>query len=178
MPQHEADSLRVVAAEGDDLDRYVDLLEELADWLESRGIRQWPRGRVRRSSAYFTDSIARREVQLAFLDDELAGTVRLLTSDPIVWPEFTDGDAVYVYNLGVRRRWAGHELGSRLLRWAEGRAASLGRRFVRLDCMPDNTFLREYYERHGFIACGEVDARYPDPVGLERLRRYEKAVHA
>lgn len=171
-------ALRVVAAERGDLDRYVDLLEELADWLETRGIRQWPRGRVRRSSAYFADSIARQEVQLAFVGNELAGTLRFLMNDPIVWPEFTEPDAVYVYNLGVRRTWAGRELGSRLLEWAERRAASLGRRFVRLDCMPGNTFLRGYYERKGFIARGEVDAHYPDPVGLERLRRYEKAVLA
>jgi ribosomal protein S18 acetylase RimI-like enzyme len=168
--------LRVVAAERGDLDRYIDLLEELADWLETRGIRQWPRGRVRRSAAYFAESIDRQEVQLAFVGDDLAGTLRLLMSDPIVWPEFPERDAVYVYNLGVRRTWAGHELGGHLLDWAGHRAESLGRRFVRLDCLPGNTFLREYYERKGFVACGEVDAHYPYPVGLERLRRYEKAV--
>jgi GNAT superfamily N-acetyltransferase len=170
--------LRVVAAERVDLERYVDLLEELADWLETRGITQWPRGRVRRSSAYFADSIARQEVQLAFVGNELAGTLRFLMNDPIVWPEFTEPDAVYVYNLGVRRAWAGRELGGRLLDWAEHRAAGLGRRFVRLDCVPGNAFLRDYYERKGFIARGDVDAQYPDPVGLQRLRRYEKAVHA
>jgi ribosomal protein S18 acetylase RimI-like enzyme len=176
--RREAGPLRVVAAKHADLNRYIDLLEDLADWLETRGIRQWPRGRVRRSSAYFADSIARREVQLAYFGDELAGTLRLLMRDPIVWPEFTESDAVYVYNLGVRRTWAGHALGGRLLDWAERRAESLGRRFVRLDCVPDNTFLREYYERKGFTARGEVDARYPDPVGLLRLRRYEKVVQA
>jgi ribosomal protein S18 acetylase RimI-like enzyme len=178
VPEHEACGLRVVGAEPQDLHRYIDLLEELADWLETRGIRQWPRGRVRRSAAYFADSIARQEVQLAFLGGELAGTLRLLMRDPVVWPEFTADDAVYVYNLGVRRTWAGHELGRRLLAWAEQRAVSLGRRFVRLDCVPGNAFLRGYYEREGFIARGEVDAHYPDPVGVERLRRYEKAVPA
>jgi ribosomal protein S18 acetylase RimI-like enzyme len=170
--------LRVVTAQPDHLDAYVDLLEELADWLETRGIRQWPRGRVRRSSAYFADSIARLEVHLAFVGDDLAGALRLLMDDPIVWPECTNGDAVYIYNLAVRRAWAGVGLGARLIEWAERRAASLGRRFVRLDCMPDNTFLRDYYARHGFVTSGEVDARYPDPVGLERLCRFEKALPA
>jgi ribosomal protein S18 acetylase RimI-like enzyme len=170
--------LHVAAAEPGDLDRYIDLLEELADWLETRGIRQWPRGRVRRSAPYFAQSIDRGEVQLAFVGGHLAGTLRLLMNDPIVWPEFPEGDAMYVYTLGVRRTWAGRELGGRLLDWAERRTASLGRRFVRLDCMPDNSFLREYYERRGFIARGEVDAHYPDPVGVERLSRYEKAVQA
>jgi ribosomal protein S18 acetylase RimI-like enzyme len=44
--------------------------------------------------------------------------------------------------------------------------------------MPHNAFLRDYYERLGFVTCGEIDARYPEPVGVERLRRYEKAVRA
>ena len=173
----ESAELRVVTAERDDLGRYVDLLEELADWLESRGIKQWPRGRVNLSSMYFAGSITRQEVQLAFIGDELVGTLRLLMSDPIVWPEVQHDDAVYVYNLGVRRTWAGQDFGGRLLDWAERRAASLGRHFVRLDCKHDNAFLRGYYERKGFAARGEVDANYPHPVGLERLCRFEKAVH-
>ena len=173
----ETAELRVVTAERDDLGRYVDLLGELADWLESRGIKQWPRGRVNLSSMYFAGSITRQEVQLAFIGDELVGTLRLLMSDPIVWPEFKHADAVYVYNLGVRRTWAGQDLGGRLLDWAECRAASLKRLFVRLDCQHDNAFLRGYYERKGFIPRGEVDADYPHPVGRERLCRFEKAVH-
>lgn len=178
MRPHERAELRVVTAEHDDLGHYVELLEELADWLETRGIRQWPRGRVNLSRTYFAGSIARQEVQLAFIGDDLVGTLRLLMSDPIVWPEFTHDDAAYVYNLGVRRTWAGHDLGGRLLDWAERRTVGLGRHFVRLDCQHDNDFLRGYYERKGFVGRGEVDANYPHPVGLERLCRFEKAVHA
>ena len=177
MRPHERTELRVVTAERDDLGRYVGLLEELADWLETRGIKQWPRGRVNLNLQYFAGSIARQEVQLAFIGDELVGTLRFLMSDPIVWPEFQHDDAVYVYNLGVRRLWAGHDLGGRLLTWAERRAVSLGRHFVRLDCQHDNAFLRGYYERKGFSARGEVDADYPHPVGRERLCRFEKTVH-
>jgi len=168
--------LNVVPATPDDLPRYIDLLEELADWLHSRGIDQWPRGRARSSPGYYGTSIEKKEVHLASVGDELTGAVRLLMSDPIVWPEFPDGDAVYVYNLAVRRSWAGHGLGRRLLDWAEQQAADLGRQYVRLDCRAGNTTLHRYYEQAGFIARGEVDAIYPQPVGLERLQRFEKAV--
>lgn len=170
--------LRVVTAERDDLDRYIDLLEELADWLESRGIVQWPRGRVRKSSAYYAESIARHEVHLAFVGDDLAGTLRVLMDDPVVWPEYPQGEAIYIYNLAVRRAWAGGRLGARLIEWAGQRAADLGRRFVRLDCIPTNAFLCDYYERLGFTTCGEIDARYPEPVGLARYRRFEKSTSA
>jgi GNAT superfamily N-acetyltransferase len=168
--------LRIISAQIEDLDRYLDLLEESAAWLEERGIRQWPVGGFRLSADYYAESIKLREVQLAFVGDELVGTLRLLLREPVVWPEIVEDDAVYVYNLAVRRTWANRRLGRRLLEWVEARAASLGRMFVRLDCVTDNKFLRNYYLQAGFEERGEIEARFPDPVGTLRLQRYEKRI--
>ena len=168
--------LNVVSAGPDDLGRYLELLEEVANWLETRGIRQWPPGNFRRSADYYADSITRQEVQLAFLGDDLVGTLRVLLQEPIVWPEIVEEDAVYVYNLAVKRAWADRGLGGCMLEWAGGRAASLGRKYVRLDCVSDNPFLRDYYTQAGFEERGEIEARFPPPVGALWLRRYEKRI--
>ena len=170
--------LRIVSAQPEELERYIDLLEEVAAWLDTRGIKQWPVGRFRLTADYYAESIGRREVQLMFLGNELVGTLRLLLREPIVWPDVVEDDAVYVFNLAVRRPWADRRFGHRLLAWAEGRAASLARRYVRLDCLVDNDFLRRYYEKAGFEERGEIDAQFPEPVGTLRLRRYEKRVFA
>ena len=169
-------ALRIIPAEPDDLRRYIDLLEEVADWLALRGIKQWRPGSFRLSVDYYGESITLGQVHLAFFDEALVGTLRLLLRDPIVWPEVVEDDAVYVYNLAVRRMWADQRLGRRLLEWADHRAASLGRRCVRLDCVAGNAFLRDYYTQAGFADRGEVDAQYPAPVGTLRLRRYEKQI--
>jgi len=169
--------LTIVSAQSDDLGRYLDLLEELADWLETRGIRQWPRGNFRRSADYYAESIAQQEVQLAFIGDKLVGTLRVLLREPIVWPEVVENDAIYVYNLAVRRAWAGLGLGRGILEWAGARAASLGRKYVRLDCVIDNAFLCDYYTQAGFEDRGEIEARFPPPVGSLPLRRYQKRVY-
>jgi ribosomal protein S18 acetylase RimI-like enzyme len=171
-------ALRIISAQSDDLGRYIDLLEEVAAWLAQRGINQWRPGTFRLSMAYYAESITRGEVQLAFSGEELVGTLRLLLREPIVWPEIAEDDAVYVYSLAVRRQWANRDLGNRLLEWAGHRAAALGRRYVRLDCMADNTFLRRYYTQAAFLDRGEIDAQFPTPVGTLRLRRYEKQVGA
>jgi ribosomal protein S18 acetylase RimI-like enzyme len=168
--------LTIVSAQSDDLERYLDLLEEVADWLESRGVRQWPRGNFRRSADYYARSIAQQEVQLAFIGGELVGTLRVLLREPIVWPEVVEEDAIYVYNVAVRRSWTQRGLGGRMLDWAGARAASLGRTCVRLDCVTDNEFLRDYYTEAGFDERGEIEARFPPPVGALRLRRYEKRI--
>jgi ribosomal protein S18 acetylase RimI-like enzyme len=171
-----SDPLTIVSAQPDDLGRYLDLLEEVAEWLEMRGIRQWPPGNFRRSAEYYAQSIAQHEVQLASIGDALVGTLRVLLREPIVWPEVVDEDAIYVYNLAVRRAWADLGLGHRMLDWAAARAASVGRKYVRLDCVTDNSFLRDYYTQAGFEERGEIEARFPPPVGALRLRRYEKRI--
>ena len=170
--------LRIIPAEADDLNRYIDLLEDVADWLTQRGIDQWRPGNFRLAADYYADSIARGEVQLALSGDALVGTLRVLLRDPIVWPEIADDDAVYVYSLAVKRECADQRLGARLLDWAGDRAAALGRRYVRLDCMAHNAFMRRYYSQAGFLDRGDIDAEYPPPVGTLRLRRYEKNVGA
>ena len=169
-------ALRIISAHPDDLGRYIDLLEEVAEWLALRGIKQWRPGSFRLSVDYYAESITRGEVQLAFCGEALAGTLRLLLREPIVWPEVVEDDAVYVYNLAVRPAWADQHLGRRLLEWASHRALSLNRTSVRLDCVADNAFLRDYYTQAGFADRGEIDAQFPAPVGTLRLRRYEKRI--
>lgn len=178
MTRVRMDPLRILIAQPDDLDRYLDLLEEVAGWLASRRVRQWPPGTFRQSADFYAESIGRQEVHLACSGDELVGTLRLLLREPIVWPDITEDDGVYVYNLAVRRAWAGRDLGRRLLDWAGTRAASLGRTRVRLDCLVDNAFLRDYYAQAGYEEHGEIEAAFPAPVGTLRLQRYEKRVVA
>lgn len=67
-------------------------------------------------------------------------------------------------------------MGHHLLAWAEQQVASASRRYLRLDCVPRNMFLRRYYEDAGFVARGEIDAVYPGLGDAMPLRRYEKQV--
>ena len=172
------DELRIVPARSTDLAQYIDVMEEIAEWLERRRIKQWRAGSFRLSVDYYADSIQQQEVQLAFIGDQLVGTLRVLLREPIVWPEVADDDSVYVHSLAVRRVWAGQGLGLRMLEWAGNRAVSIDRSYVRLDCMANNEFLRRYYEQAGFADRGEIEARFPEPVGTLRLQRYEKRVDA
>jgi ribosomal protein S18 acetylase RimI-like enzyme len=153
---------------------YIELMEEIAEWLEGRGVNQWRAGSFRLSIDYYADSIRQQEVHLAYLGSQLVGTLRVLLRESIVWPEVIEEDGVYVHSLAVRRAWAGHALGRRLLEWAGERAAFMDRSYVRLDCVAGNEFLRRYYEHAGFQERGEIEARYPEPVGTLRLQRFEK----
>ena len=168
--------MNIIPAQENDLPRYIGLLEETAEWLESRGIQQWRAGNFRAAAGYYAESIRRQEVYLAFVGEELVGTLRVLLEDPIVWPDELMDDGIYLYSLAVRRTWSGKSLGGQMLRWAFTHAANAGKKFVRLDCVASNPFLAEYYVRAGFEERGEIEARFPSPVGMLRLKRYQRLV--
>jgi ribosomal protein S18 acetylase RimI-like enzyme len=164
----------MVPARSEDLGRYLDLLEEVAVWLEARGISQWPAGQFRLSADSYAESIRQEEVQLALVGDALVGALQLLLRERMVWAEAAEDDAVYVFSLAVRRAWAKHEVGRQMLDWAGDRATTLGRRYIRLDCEADNQFLRAYYESAGFEDRGEFRLPGQPARGTRRLRRYQK----
>ncbi|NJN81937.1 MAG: GNAT family N-acetyltransferase [Caldilineaceae bacterium] len=103
----------------DQLDFYIDFLEEVALWLDERGIFQWRPGDFRRARPFFGASLGRGEVWLAYVDGEAVGTLRLLLQEALVWPEIVQGEGLYLFTLAVRRSRAGQGIGEALLAWAE-----------------------------------------------------------
>ena len=164
-------NLRIALARPSDFDNYIGLLEEIAEWLESRGLGQVRPGTYRQFADYFAASIAAEEVYLGLIDDKIAGSFRLVHDGGIVWPD-ADADALYLENLVVRRAWGGRGLGRQLVLWAERETLRLGKTSLRLDCFASNPVLRRYYENAGYEECGEIDAQYE--FGVLRLQRYQK----
>ena len=163
--------LSVVLARTTDFESYMSLLEEIAEWLDSRGLAPVPPGTYRQFADYYAASIAAGEVYLGLIGASLVGSFRLVYEDRIAWPD-ADDDALYIQNLVVRRAWRGLALGRQLLLWAEQQVPRGSKRHIRLDCLATNTVLRKYYEDSGYEECGEIDARYP--FGVLRLQRYQK----
>jgi len=151
-----AGGIIIEQAQPSDLDRVLDILEEAADWLISRGINQWQPGlfrKVRRQS--IADQVSRGEVYLAKRDGQAIGTLTLQWADKMFWGNVPD-DAGYIHRMAIHRAYADMKLGRHLLQWGEVKVASAGRDYLRLDCMAENQALRQYYEQAGFTYRGEV----------------------
>ncbi|HEV2121022.1 MAG TPA: GNAT family N-acetyltransferase [Candidatus Bathyarchaeia archaeon] len=124
--------------------------------LSSKGCEtQW------RSSPTFRqtikDNIERGEVYVAKDVKKTVGTITLQWSDQKFWGE-QPLDAVYIHKLAIRRSHAGRRLGLRMIQWAESKARTEGKRYLRLDCLAGNKTIREYYEKEGFIHVRDNDA--------------------
>lgn len=138
-------------------------------WMSERGVDQW-QGEV--SLARVQRQIAREEWYVAPHADGLAGALRLLWSDPDLWPA-DEKRAGYVHGLMIDRSHAGRRLGEQLLGWAEAHAAAAGATVVRLDCVDRNVRLRRYYAELGFREVGHKD--FPRPH--QDVVLLEKAIH-
>ncbi len=147
------DEIQIVKAEAEELETVLEILKEAANWLLSRGIDQW------QPDSFSRDSIAERirlgEVYLAKQNQQSIATITLQWSDRFFWVD-DDTDAGYIHKLAINPAYTGTGLGRRLLEWAEQATKAAGKNCLRLDCMYENTKIRQYYEDAGFEYRGEV----------------------
>ena len=154
--------MNVREARREDIKVVARLLDEASRWVGERGFEQWPLPFPRTQIA---EAIARGEVFVAEHDGEAVGT------DPQYWGA-RPPDALYVHKLAVARAHAGRGFGTEVIGWADRRAASLGRQYLRLDCLGDSTGIRRYYERLGFEHRGDLVR------GNRNMCIYERRVRA
>jgi GNAT superfamily N-acetyltransferase len=143
------DVAEFVVAAPDQVNDVLRVLDEVAGWLQGRGIEQWP---SRFEPSWVEDAITRGETWLVKVDGQIAGTVTLDWSDA-AWTGMP-GNAAYLHRMAVRRQSAG--LGAVILAWAADVARQHDRDALRLDCVASNGLLRAYYEAAGFAFRGDA----------------------
>ncbi|MDV6275026.1 GNAT family N-acetyltransferase [Rhodococcus erythropolis] len=124
------------------------------------------KGQISRGEFY----VARDQVQ-----SRIVGALRLIWSDPQVWPN-SDGPAGYVHGLVIDRAFSGDSMGERLLRWARRRSAEEDAQYLRLDCVETNVRLRRYYVDAGFIEVGRRDFGDDVDNGWFRVVLFERSL--
>lgn len=143
------DRIEIHRANNNEIDDAILVLDEVAAWLTSARVQQWP---LRFRREWVSSSVEEGYTWLDHVGPRLAATLVLDWSDPI-W-QLNDDSAGYIHRLAVRRHAAG--LGSYLLAWAASEVSLRDPQFLRLDCVATNRRLCEYYEAAGFQHRGDV----------------------
>ena len=139
----------------------MEILDEAARWLISRGIRQWESPPPPDCWTDFREEIARKRVYLVTpkASDEVVGTFRVAWSGAPLWKD--DSNAGYLYSLAVRPPFIGQGIGPAVIEWLTKRFTLLGKEKFRLDCIAANAELRKWYEGLGFrYRCEATDGPY------------------
>lgn len=161
--------IHVRQAQAADRGNVAEILTEAAQWLEREGMRMWRADEL--TPGKIANDVTEGAFFLAERDGQAVGTIKFQLTDVEFWPDLDDDDSAFVHRLAVRRTAAGTGVSTVLLAWAVQRAASLGRRFLRLDCEASRLRLRAVYERFGFRHHSDRQ------VGPYFVARYELDVH-
>jgi GNAT superfamily N-acetyltransferase len=160
--------MNIQKARASDAPGIASVLQEAAQWLAGDGRALWSpaeigQERVLRDANAGLFYVARE-------GEQLAGVMKFELEDLYFWPEVVPGTSAFVHKLAVRRAWAKKGVSTELLSFARARAQTLGRPYLRLDCVADRLGLRNLYEHFGFalhsiVQKGAVSfARYELPT--------------
>jgi ribosomal protein S18 acetylase RimI-like enzyme len=149
--------LAIRPASQGELSVVMDIYDEAAQWLHSKGIHYWMYPQPLSIWDLVEDDIQEECVFLCRIqaDGRAVGTIRVLWADSAMWPEEA-GDAGYIHGLATRTEARGQGVGAAMLGWAKGHVRAHGKKYIRLDCEASNPVLRQYYEKLGFVFRGEI----------------------
>jgi GNAT superfamily N-acetyltransferase len=149
--------LYIERADLGELNLFMEILDQAADWLVSKGIHQWISPIPKKTWEIVTRGIDRGNVFLLKSEnhDQALGTLHLEWVNSLYWPRDPTG-AGYVYNLAIRPDNMGLGIGRAILKWARNYVRSQGIAYLRVDCSAQNEKLRYYYENVGFHYRGQV----------------------
>ncbi|KAF9922901.1 hypothetical protein FBU30_006976 [Linnemannia zychae] len=155
----------------DEVDKFIDILESVAERLHANNIRQWPPGMFRNPTAradmltgiankqYFTidycPSSGNPNIDTPDSTEyEMAGLFLINYDDPfdeLLWKDYLAEqgqdwkNGLYLHRLVLMTPFKGIGLTSKIVEFAEQKVRESGRQFLRLDCMADNERLRRFY---------------------------------
>jgi len=150
IPQTSLGELTIDPAQPDELRVVIDILDEAAAWLHTKGItQQWHSPSLQSFVEFMEKQIARGDVYLARIDGDAIGTFRFDWSDEELWADDPDGGG-YVHSFAIRTCAHGRGIGAAMMAWAKQHVREHGKKFLRLDCWGGNEPLKKYYAGLGF----------------------------
>lgn len=145
------------------------VLQEAARWITTWRAQLWDPDLL--GEAFSGPIIARGHMLTAKAGGEIAAVMIVEPEDPLFWPDYPVGEAVYIHKLAVRRAYAGQGAPTALVDHAATLALTQGRWRLRLDC---DIPLAGFYEKLGFRKVDEIDVRHPEagPMRVVRMERH------
>ncbi|KAG0255842.1 hypothetical protein BG011_004886 [Mortierella polycephala] len=147
------DDFTIRNTKAEEVDEFIQILEEAAEWLQENNIRQWPLGMFRNSRSDILAAIDARQcymIDYRSSSSSVAGLFVINYDDPFdetLWEGFVEDwkDALYLHRLVIKAPYQGLGLTPKIFAFAEDKVKEAGRHYLRLDCLADNKVLRKFY---------------------------------
>jgi len=128
-----------------DADQIINILNNRAQWLDSKGIFQWPTDWMALQEKQIRSDIAKNLYHVCIIDDSVCATYRLTQEPEEYWND--DVDAVYLSKLAVALPYSGTGMGYKIMSLVEKATSN---EYIRLDSISGNLFLGAFYKQLGY----------------------------
>ena len=148
------DKLNIVRVTDDNIHDFVNVINNVAYWLEKNDMYVWNSGNLTKEK--LLSKFKKEEMYIGYIDDVAISTITLQDRDFEFWGENSGNEnAIYIHRLSVLRDYAGQGISHKLLDFARNFAIENSFSKLRLDCR-DRPKLRKVYESYGFRPVGLV----------------------
>jgi GNAT superfamily N-acetyltransferase len=138
----------------------MDMLKEVAMWIQSQGIDQWQYLLEGGDDDEIKQAISKGNTYLVTKDDELAATFTLSSEqndwDQHIFGEEANHDSLYLHRLAVKPKFMKKCLGAAVIKWIDEEITT-DKQYLKLDCVENNPKLNAFYKNNGFERIGVTD---------------------
>ena len=110
------------------------------------------------------------------IDDKVACVFALAFSDPDIWYEKDEDQAVYIHRIATNPEFRGHHLVQTVIDWTVKYARENHLQYVRLDTLDENTGLIKVYTSAGFEFLGMHDLKNTENLPEHYQSGYQVAL--
>ena len=134
----------------DDADRILELYEAAMELQTEKKMVIWPRFQ----KSFIEKEINEKRQWKLVIDDQIACNWAITFEDKEIWGEKDKNDSIYIHRIATNPNFRGNKFIHHIVTWAKEYASSIGKQFVRLDTLGNNTKLIEHYSSAGFDFLG------------------------
>lgn len=132
-------------AKEDQLDEILKIYQERIDWFKEKEIKQWTKYKEHHSKEEFRDIIKRGRLFILKQNKDIISAFQIEENSKY-WED--NEEAYYLYKVVTLPKT--RKIGNIIVAICKDLAISNNKKYLRLDCLEDNTKLNEIYIKHGF----------------------------
>ncbi|MGN4422315.1 GNAT family N-acetyltransferase [Bacillus cereus group sp. MYBK30-1] len=160
MERNTVQEYTIRIASEEESDRIINLLKEVAQWLQDKEVDQWQYLLGEEATAEILEGIREKYTYVVLKEDEIVGTVTVSPKqnewDERIFGKEEVSNSLYIHRFAVKRKYKGNGIGEWILQWVEENVQS-DKEYLKLDCVGHNRTLNDFYKRYDFEYIGSTD---------------------
>jgi len=129
-----------------DLDIVLQRYRDASDYQRKHGYNLWPEFDRQMITKEILEGLHWKMTE----DEQVACVFSVFYSDPVIWKEKDQDDAIYLHRIATNPEFKGRNFISHIVQWSKIHARENNRQYIRMDTWGDNDNLSGYYMKAGF----------------------------